>query len=80
MGKRTRNREIGFNGFESMMPNVKKLGDCTVEELMHMGRFLITLATQLMIKQCEDALDDSTLADENSQRAAAHAGCGQEHR
>ena len=64
MGKRTRNREIGFNGFESMMPNGKKLGDCTVEELMHMGRFLITLATQLMIKQCEDALDDPTLADE----------------
>ena len=64
MGKRTRNREIGFNGFESMMPNGKKLGDCTVDELMHMGRFLITLATQLMVKQYEDALDDPTLADE----------------
>jgi hypothetical protein len=64
MGKRTRNREIGFNGFDSMMPNGKKLGDCTIDELMQMGRFLITLATELMVKQCEEALDDPTLADE----------------
>ena len=51
--------------FDTVMLNGKKLGDCSADELMRMGRLLISLATDLRVKTYEDVLDDPSLPEEH---------------